>query len=108
MRRSKVQDRIRIKSVELLSDDWAKVTKTTFDYRRNDGTLLAAYAPVDGEDDALWRSDAAPNLVIDEVERIWSAIDAQDDWSAFEEKIGAIRALGSALGEAPAPAGHRS
>ncbi|MCX7304753.1 MAG: NUDIX domain-containing protein [Hyphomicrobiales bacterium] len=33
-----MQDRIRIKSVEILSDDWARVTKTTFDYRRNDGT----------------------------------------------------------------------
>lgn len=32
-----MQDRIRIRSVELLSDDWAKLTKTTFDYRRNDG-----------------------------------------------------------------------
>jgi nudix-type nucleoside diphosphatase (YffH/AdpP family) len=32
-----VQDRIRIKSVEILSDDWARLTKTTFDYRRNDG-----------------------------------------------------------------------
>ena len=33
-----LQDRIRIKSVEILSDDWAKLTKTTFDYRRNDGS----------------------------------------------------------------------
>jgi nudix-type nucleoside diphosphatase (YffH/AdpP family) len=33
-----MQDRIRIKSVEILSDDWAKLTKTTFDYRRNDGS----------------------------------------------------------------------
>lgn len=33
-----MQDRIRIKSVEILSDDWAKLTKTTFDYRRSDGT----------------------------------------------------------------------
>jgi nudix-type nucleoside diphosphatase (YffH/AdpP family) len=32
-----LQDRIRINSVEILSDDWAKLTKTTFDYRRNDG-----------------------------------------------------------------------
>ncbi|MEW9805283.1 NUDIX domain-containing protein [Mesorhizobium marinum] len=32
-----MQDRIRVKSVELLSDDWARLTKTTFDYRRNDG-----------------------------------------------------------------------
>ncbi len=33
-----MDDRIRVRSVELLSDDWAKLTKTTFDYRRNDGT----------------------------------------------------------------------
>jgi nudix-type nucleoside diphosphatase (YffH/AdpP family) len=33
-----LQDRIRVKSVELLSDDWARLTKTTFDYRRNDGS----------------------------------------------------------------------
>ena len=32
-----LQDRIRIKSVEILSDDWARLTKTTFDYRRSDG-----------------------------------------------------------------------
>jgi nudix-type nucleoside diphosphatase (YffH/AdpP family) len=32
-----LQNRIRIKSVEILSDDWAKLTKTTFDYLRNDG-----------------------------------------------------------------------
>jgi nudix-type nucleoside diphosphatase (YffH/AdpP family) len=38
MRRMQVQDRIRIRSVELLSDDWARLTKTTLDYQRNDGT----------------------------------------------------------------------
>jgi len=32
-----LQDRVRIRSVELLSDDWAVLKKTTFDYRRNDG-----------------------------------------------------------------------
>ena len=37
MERTALQDRIRIKSVEILSDDWARLTKTTFDYRRNDG-----------------------------------------------------------------------
>src|SRR6185312_9104483 len=30
-------DRIRIRSVELLSDGWTKLTKTVFDYRRRDG-----------------------------------------------------------------------
>ena len=33
-----MQDRIRIRSVEVLSDDWATLKKTTFDYRRNDGS----------------------------------------------------------------------
>lgn len=32
-----MQDRIRINSVEVLSDDWAVLKKTIFDYRRNDG-----------------------------------------------------------------------
>lgn len=37
MEKTALQDRIRIKSVEILSDDWARLTKTTFDYRRSDG-----------------------------------------------------------------------
>jgi nudix-type nucleoside diphosphatase (YffH/AdpP family) len=32
-----LEDRIRIRSVEVLSDDWAVLKKTIFDYRRNDG-----------------------------------------------------------------------
>ena len=32
-----LDERIRIRSVEMLSDDWAVLKKTTFDYRRNDG-----------------------------------------------------------------------
>jgi nudix-type nucleoside diphosphatase (YffH/AdpP family) len=32
-----LEDRIRIRSVEVLSDDWAVLKKTTFDYRRSDG-----------------------------------------------------------------------
>ena len=32
-----MEDRIRIRSVEVLSDEWAVLKKTTFDYRRNDG-----------------------------------------------------------------------
>jgi len=32
-----MQDRIKVRSVEILSDAWAKLTRTTFDYRRNDG-----------------------------------------------------------------------
>lgn len=33
-----MQDRIKIRSVEILSDDWATLKKTVFDYRRRDGT----------------------------------------------------------------------
>ncbi len=33
-----MQDRIRIRSVELLSENWGKLKRTTFDYRRGDGT----------------------------------------------------------------------
>ena len=32
-----MDDRIRIRSVEVLSDDWAVLKKTTLDYRRRDG-----------------------------------------------------------------------
>jgi len=35
-------------------------------------------------------------MLIDEVEAIWSRIAEADDWSAFEAKIAAIRALGQA------------
>jgi nudix-type nucleoside diphosphatase (YffH/AdpP family) len=33
-----IQDRIRIQKVETLSDDWYLLKKTTFDYRRKDGS----------------------------------------------------------------------
>jgi len=35
-------------------------------------------------------------LVIDEVERVWSAIAEHDDWAPFEQKIADIRELGEA------------
>ena len=55
---------------------------------------------------AWWTGSAPVSLPIEEVERIWSAIDRHDDWEPLERKIGDIRQLGSALGEAPMPAGH--
>ena len=33
-----IHDRIRIRQVEVLSDDWSVLKKTTFDYQRKDGT----------------------------------------------------------------------
>ena len=65
------------------------------------GELLGGYCSA-GADDALWQDSAAPSLVIDEVERIWNAIDRDDDWRPLAEKIAAIRNLGKALGVPPA------
>ena len=42
-------------------------------------------------------------LPIEEVERVWSAIAEQDDWSALAEKIAAIRIAGCRLGPALPP-----
>jgi hypothetical protein len=33
------------------------------------------------------------SLLYDEIEAIWAAIDAHDDWSVFEAKLAAIDAL---------------
>ena len=65
------------------------------------GDQLARHPAIAGAcDDPLWQLASAPNLLIDEVEAIWSAIDAKDDWQMLHEKIRAIRKLGKALGKA--------
>lgn len=64
---------------------------------------LAGFAP-QGEDHGLWQEPSAPGLVIDEVERIWAAIDQADDWQPLTAKVEEIRRLGEALGPPP-PAG---
>ncbi len=63
------------------------------------GDLLGSYASKGGNH-PLWQQDAAPSLVIDEVERIWSAIDLSDDWQPLAEKVNEIRVLGDALNDA--------
>jgi hypothetical protein len=37
-------------------------------------------------------------LLYDEIEAVWAAIAAHDDWSPFEAKLAAIEAAGSAYG----------
>ncbi len=60
--------------------------------------------PTDGAMRSLENS-RLPNepetVLIDEVEAIWTAIAEDDDWSAFHNKIAAIRAYGRELGKLP-------
>ena len=60
--------------------------------------MLAEYPPVAGALDHEYWSDPAPcSMQIEEVEAIWSAIDAADEWAPFEAKIAAVRRMGEAL-----------
>ncbi|MDE8652955.1 protein adenylyltransferase SelO family protein [Novosphingobium album (ex Liu et al. 2023)] len=65
--------------------------------------ILAGYAPAAPLDDPIWAEPTPPGVLIDEVERTWSAIDAHDDWAPLHEKVAAIRRLGAALGESTVP-----
>jgi uncharacterized protein YdiU (UPF0061 family) len=44
------------------------------------------------------RGEGPCSLIIDEIERIWAAIDERDDWSALDRKVAEIRAFGDATG----------
>jgi serine/tyrosine/threonine adenylyltransferase len=70
------------------------------------GALLAAFTPVGDNADGIGGETGGTHLLIDEVERIWSAIDETDDWTPLAAKIAEIRRLGAALGPAPPPAGQ--
>ena len=65
---------------------------------------LAGYEPVAG-DHPYWSGPAPQSMLIDEVEAIWSAIAERDDWQPLAGKVAAVRRMGEALGEPPAPAG---
>lgn len=78
-----------------------------FRNRGGGGGVLAEWRAVaDAREHPLWREPAAPGNLIDEVERIWAAIDTADDWQPLHDHVAAIRRLGQALGPAPVPAGH--
>ena len=66
---------------------------------------LAGYAPV-ADDHPYWSGETPQAMQIDEVEAIWAAIAARDDWQPLADKIVAVRAMGEAHGEPPPPAGH--
>jgi uncharacterized protein YdiU (UPF0061 family) len=59
---------------------------------------IGGFEPVAGAaDHAYWTDEAPCSMHIDEVEAIWSRIDEADDWSAFHDKIGAVRRMGEAM-----------
>jgi len=58
--------------------------------------LLTPFQPRKDRSPSYW-SGAPCSMLIDEVEAIWTAIDARDDWAPFHAKITAIRTMGDAL-----------
>ncbi len=58
--------------------------------------LLTPYQRRTARADAHWQGPVC-SMLIDEVERIWSAIAERDDWAPFAAKIAQTRALGRAL-----------
>lgn len=69
------------------------------------GEALAGYTPLDSSH-PYWADAAPQSLLIDEVEAIWAAIDAGDDWGPLHAKVAGLRRMGEAHGPAPVPAGH--
>lgn len=59
-------------------------------------TALADYAPRAARDHPYWAGEPC-SMLIDEVEAIWAAIDAHDDWRPLHDKVAAIRSMGDAL-----------
>jgi uncharacterized protein YdiU (UPF0061 family) len=58
---------------------------------------LAAYRPRKRRDHAYWSDDKPCAMLIDEVEAIWAAIAAEDDWGPLNAKVAAVRRSGEAL-----------
>ena len=67
---------------------------------------FTGYEPTTDNDHDYWNEDRDEDMLIDEVEAIWSAIAERDDWQPLADKVAAVRRMGDALGEPPSPAGH--
>jgi len=57
---------------------------------------VSVYASELSLSDAFWENGPC-SMLIEEVEAIWKPIADGDDWSAFDAKIAAVRAMGTAL-----------
>ena len=60
-------------------------------------TAIQACEASASTDHPYWSDKGPCSMHIDEVEAIWERIDQEDDWSAFEAKILAIRRMGDAM-----------
>ncbi|WP_421990653.1 protein adenylyltransferase SelO family protein [Qipengyuania sp.] len=67
--------------------------------------VLQGFEPI-SDDHPYWDEDAPQSMLIEEVEAIWAAIAEDDDWQPLHDKVAALRRMGDAHGNAPAPAGH--
>jgi len=61
---------------------------------------LAAYTPRADRSHPYW-SGVPCSMLIDEVEKIWSAIAERDDWAPLHDKVARIREMGGALAGEP-------
>ncbi|HUH05430.1 MAG TPA: YdiU family protein [Kofleriaceae bacterium] len=93
---------------ERLFFDWyggaaaeARARRSGLDYSSiRDALRSAQPAPGAHLDHPYFQQGAPCTLLIDEIESIWDAIAERDDWTAFEGKVAAIRAMGEALAPA--------
>ncbi len=68
-------------------------------------SALEGFTPLE-RSHPYWEGNRPEALLIEEVEAIWEPIARDDDWSALEAKVAAIRRMGQAMGDPPPPAGH--
>lgn len=57
----------------------------------------------DASGHSYFHGDGPVTMLVDDVERIWAAIDKDDDWEPLERTVGSIRAMGDAYARIPYP-----
>ena len=73
--------------------DGAYESDSCADFRR----LIATYQSCAPVEHPYWQGEQPCSMHIEEVEAIWARIDEEDDWSALNAKVAAIRAMGEAM-----------
>ena len=114
LRRSEEEDTDLLIAIETgLSQKTVTIDRFFFDWRGGrlrgeneaySGDAFAAfrdrirpYEPATSMDHEYWSGEEPCSMPIEEVEAIWSRIDEEDDWSALEAKVAAVRRMGEAM-----------